>query len=726
MSREFIKNLYTSGILDYKTNSQMLIDWIFNRLNTLTLKNKKDITTANWKAERDTLLYNLSCCLGMNNLPKRTKINCKTLGTIEKNNYIIEKIIYESFKEIFVPAHLYIPKNINFPAPAILNIPGHWIENSKMEPDIQRLSIGLTQLGFVVLTIDPLEQGERRRGWRNHIHMESLLVGITQVGMNIFENLEALDYLESRTEVDNTRIGMVGTSGGGENTIYTSPFDERIKAIASVCYAVTYEGLLRGQKWNNFDGGADLCDQVPGVLNTLTFAHLIALSAPKPVVIISAENDLHFPLKYAREVFEEAKPFFDLYKKDLIRHEVVSGGHGQGKQARESIYSFFAKNFLGYNSDRQINETFIEIEEAPCQINYMDATADRDKPQSFYPKKGLKTYVFDSKDYKYGDAKKEIEIGLKKFFLKISMLKYKELNALDITKNWAEIKKNHIKKLNEILVKTIDHSPLQPKIISTLELKGYFVEKIVIESEDGITIPGLLFLPDKWDKQNNIWLCLDDLGKKGFINNELFMALIQKNQAIYAIDLRGQGETLSSEFEVSTMSYMLDRNLFSQRIFDILRAVEYISTRATTGIQLNKQKLFCYGKGMTALLALYSGAVDERIAALFLENLLVSYRNLLEGDSRFSASIFLFDILSYFDIIDILTLCVPKSISILNPIDRSKQILTEIDMMKWFGNLEKLYKKSGIKNYIDFYSIKESSKKQGFYNKLAEKLIRSL
>jgi len=711
----FKDKLKISGIDNYNISSNTLINFIFNKVDILTKKLEKEISPKTWETKKDMVLQKMYHIIGLKNFPINTSINAKIIGKIERNDYFIEKIILESFEGIYIPIHLYIPKKSNFPTPAILHIPGHWMENAKMEPDLQKCCIGLVKLGFIVLNMDPLEEGERRIGWRNHGHLETLLVGITQIGMMIYENIKAIDYLQTRKEVDGERIGMVGTSGGGSNTIYTMPFEKRIKVGIPICFANTFKGLLEGHRGYNWNGGVDLCNQVPQVIDTLTFSHLLALSAPRHILIISAKEDLNFPIKTAKNVVSEAELFFKLYGKDLIKHEIVSGGHGVGIEAREAAYSFFLKNLMNKEDGLPVIEPSIETEESPYKINYLDATADKNNAQNFFPEKSLITNVFDNKKLR------NIEKPLKNMLIKTIEKKYKKFKIPNDLTEWESIKSKYKEKLNNLIVKTIDHSSLDPVIERSTELPGYYIERIIINSEDNIYVPCLLFLPDNWITSNNIWICLDDNGKRGFIENKLFEELIYNKQAILTIDLRGQGETLTVDFEVATMSYMIDRNLLFQRVFDLLRAVEYISQRATTGIQLNKQKIISYGKGTTALVTLFACAIDERISVLFTENQIISYKRLLECKTRFSPSIFIFDILSNYDIDDVLSLIFPRLNIILNPIDNHEK---EISLNKIIDELNvttNIYKKFNKKNRL----IIEHSEKN-IYSNLIKRIIKTV
>jgi len=360
-------------------------------------------------------------------------------------------------------------------------------------------------------------------------------------------------------------------------------------------------------------------------------------------------------------------------------------------------------------------EPSIETEESPYKINYLDATADKNNAQNFFPEKSLITNVFDNKKFR------NIEKPLKNMLIKTIEKKYKKFKIPNDLTEWESIKSKYKEKLNNLIVKTIDHSSLDPVIERSTELPGYYIERIIINSEDNIYVPCLLFLPDNWITSNNIWICLDDNGKRGFIENKLFEELIYNKQAILTIDLRGQGETLTVDFEVATMSYMIDRNLLFQRVFDLLRAVEYISQRATTGIQLNKQKIISYGKGTTALVTLFACAIDERISVLFTENQIISYKRLLECKTRFSPSIFIFDILSNYDIDDVLSLIFPRLNIILNPIDNHEK---EISLNKIIDELNvttNIYKKFNKKNRL----IIEHSEKN-IYSNLIKRIIKTV
>ena len=125
----------------------------------------------------------------------------------------------------------------------------------------------------------------------------------------------------------------------------------------------------------------------------------------------------------------------------------------------------------------------------------------------FTLKKNLETYVFHS------DKLKEIKKPLKEILLGKLKDKYTAFPIPETLEEWKKEQKKYKSILNNTLVETVNHNSLNPRIESGIVIPDYFLERVVFDSENGISIPGLLFLPDNWITPNNIWICLDDHGK---------------------------------------------------------------------------------------------------------------------------------------------------------------------------------------------------------------------
>ncbi|MEO7145286.1 MAG: acetylxylan esterase [Bryobacteraceae bacterium] len=314
-----------------------------HRAETAALKTPRQIMAAKIRAR--TLLLEM-----IGGLPaERTPLNLRRTGTIEHSDYRIEKIIFESSPRFFVTADLYIPKRGKKPFPAVLQPTGHSTA-AKARAFYQTLALGLVKSGFVVLTYDPLGQGERRiyydpaledskvgSGVEEHemVGIQSLLAGESIARYMVWDGIRAIDLLTSLPEVDAKRIGVAGCSGGGTLTAYLGAIDSRLQVAAPACYITDWEDQLKGT------GPQDAEQQFPDQLK-LGFNHidLVLAFAPKPYLICSTEEDF-FPLSGARKTVDEARRIYGILGAGgRISWAVGPGGHGTPLIVRESIYGW--------------------------------------------------------------------------------------------------------------------------------------------------------------------------------------------------------------------------------------------------------------------------------------------------------------------------------------------------------------------------------------------------
>ena len=170
----------------------------------------------------------------------------------------------------------------------------------------------MARLGFVVLSFDPFGQGERGVSSRDHRRTEALLVGVAQQGFAEYETRCALEYLLSRPEVDPQRVGMTGASGGGYNTWITAALDDRIAAAVPVVGTSEFAEQIRVCRPLDWYHAAEHCHFVPGLIRYANNHELLAMAAPKPVLIIAASQDQSFPVAGVREVAEYGRELYDV------------------------------------------------------------------------------------------------------------------------------------------------------------------------------------------------------------------------------------------------------------------------------------------------------------------------------------------------------------------------------------------------------------------------------
>ena len=204
----------------------------------------------------------------------------------------------------------------------------------------------MARLGFVVLSFDPFGQGERGVSSRDHRRTEALLVGVAQQGIAEYETRCALEYLLSRREVDPRRVGITGASGGGYNTWITAALDDRIAAAVPVVGTSEFAEQIHVCRPLDWYHAAEHCHFVPGLIRYANNHELLAMAAPKPVLIIAASQDQSFPIAgvRARSPITGGRSTSPTAPADRIGL-VVDGseGHGYQRIKREAAYGWFLR-----------------------------------------------------------------------------------------------------------------------------------------------------------------------------------------------------------------------------------------------------------------------------------------------------------------------------------------------------------------------------------------------
>ncbi|HRX12402.1 MAG TPA: acetylxylan esterase, partial [Draconibacterium sp.] len=296
---------------------------------------------------------------------QKTPLNAKVTGKLERENFTVEKIIFESHPGFYVTAAMFIPKKLAKPAPAVIYCSGHTDLGFRSEV-YQRVMINLVEKGFVVFAFDPIGQGERvqyvdsetgksKVGGPTTEHsyagIQTLLTGTSLSDYFIWDGVRAIDYLETRPEVDINRIGITGRSGGGTQSALISAYDERIYAAAPECYITSFKRLL--QSIGPQDAEQNPYNFIKKGMDHDDFLHI---RAPKPALIITTTHDF-FSQQGARETFAEVqKSYLAFGQPENIQFTEDFGKHESTKNNRETLYAFFQKQLQlpGDNSDQEI------------------------------------------------------------------------------------------------------------------------------------------------------------------------------------------------------------------------------------------------------------------------------------------------------------------------------------------------------------------------------------
>ncbi len=296
-----------------------------------------------WALHRSRRLEELRDMLGLLPWPERTPLNLRITGTIDQGAYSIEKIHFESLPKFYVTANLYVPKSRSKPLPAVIYVCAHDGGKAKY----QHYAQSLAKNGYVALVVDPIQHAEAF-GFHHGVVFEEMHEwysrGYTPAGIEVWNAIRALDYLETRPEVDKSRIGMTGFSGGAMMSYFTAAVDDRIKAAAPFMGISTFAANMREDAQNRH------CDCMFAVnLHRQDLIHIGALIAPRPLLSAQGKLDTLFPVPGYREFAEKVGALYRaLGKPDSDAYQLleIDAGHADTEYMREQTIRWFDRHLL--------------------------------------------------------------------------------------------------------------------------------------------------------------------------------------------------------------------------------------------------------------------------------------------------------------------------------------------------------------------------------------------
>jgi cephalosporin-C deacetylase-like acetyl esterase len=571
--------------------------------------------------------------------PERTPLNARTVGVLDRGDYRIEKIIFESRPRFYVTANLYLPARGKPPYPAILYPLGHE-SGAKAHSAWQYTLANLARRGFVCLAWDPVGQGERVQfydeDWQdsklqastsehNVLGMKSLLVGAHMAQYTIWDGIRALDYLLSRPEVDAKRVGCTGNSGGGTHTAYLSGLDDRIQVAAPSCYITSWHRMLQSI------GPQDAEQVFPFWLKDgLDYPDFIYATDGKPFLILSAIRDF-FPIGGARATYDEVKQTYArLDLSDRIAMFEADDGHGYTKPRREAAYRWFTRWLQGAENDSP---------ESPVKL--------ASEEELWCTRTGqVKTAFPDGADvYAINRAKAE-------------QLRAARRPSDEVRGRAAEL--THYE---------APQGPVHISAYGTMTPPGLRIEKFVYESEPGISVPALLFIPAGGGERKPAILIADSRGKSASATDA--EALATQGNIVLVVDLRGFGETRPKvndtgsysryfgDYRDSMMALLVGKTMTGMRALDIVRGLDVLAARG----DVDAARIAVAGRGGAAIPALYAALFDGRVSSVAVEGMLNSYDTVVSD--RIAVGVtdqIIPSVLKYFDLPDVVAAIAPRRV----------------------------------------------------------------
>lgn len=308
-------------------------------------------TLGEWEARAAHLRKQILSSAGLLPLPERTPLHPQVFGRLERQGYSVEKVLLETMPGFYLGGNLYRPTAKSGKFPGVASPHGHWdygrIENTPTV-SVPGRCINLARQGYVVFTYDMIGYSDTIQTPHEFSSPREDLWSFNPLGLQLWNSMRVIDFLQSLPDVDGERIAVTGASGGGTQTFLVSAVDPRVKVAAPVNMI---SAIMQG----------GVCESAPGLRLDTFNVEIGALMAPRPLLMVSASGD--WTKNTPHDEFPAIQSIYKLYgKPELVESEQVDSPHNYNKQSREIVYRFFARNVLGETDMSRFGEKNFRVE----------------------------------------------------------------------------------------------------------------------------------------------------------------------------------------------------------------------------------------------------------------------------------------------------------------------------------------------------------------------------
>ena len=506
--------------------------------------------------------------------PARCDLRPQVTGSVRKDGYRIEKVLFESRPGFHVSAHLFLPEPERYatPYPGLVVPCGHSSVDAKRGPGYQQAGVIGAKAGFATLVYDPIDQGERRQKrddaheWssvheHNALGVRAALLGWNTAQFRIWDGMRAIDYLQSRGDVDGTKIGMMGMSGGGTLSAYLNALDPRITAGAPAGFLSTVRDVY--DNCGPQDAEQQFFGQLGFGLNHLGF---VCLRAPSPTLMVCSHDDF-FPFMGSVATYEKAQQVFAVAgAPDRVFLMETAGPHHWYTSSKEASVRWMRRWLCG------------DIAALPLDV---PALRRLDAGTVYGPDNA-------------GTACDSAEVGNVTKTGRVLDLPG-ERSAYDILR--AELAACGIGRPTPAVVREatgirptaeLRYSVLSASDRTTTSAEGFRAEASVLSRDDDqVLIPVLVYRPARPVAGAPVLLVSDRDSRTGLAGT--IRRILAQGRVAAVAEVRGFGETARSKHsfygspdadeEIAVMMYALGDSLVARRAEDIIVAARHVAVR---------------------------------------------------------------------------------------------------------------------------------------------------
>lgn len=584
-----------------------------------------------WQKRAEQVRRQVKVASGLWPMPESTPVNAVVHGRVDRNEYTVDRVYLESYPGHFVTGSLYMPKGRSGKLPAVLCPHGHWANGRFFEDSIvnarkqivegaerfvnsgryplQARCVQLARMGCIVFHYDMIGRADSQQLSGDLIHgygkirpqMETAdnwgffsaqaeLRLQSVMGLQTYNSVRALDWLCSRPDVDASRIGVTGASGGGTQTFMLGAVDSR-PAVAFPAVMVS----------TAMQGGCT-CENCSLLRIDTGNIELAGLFAPKPLGMTGADD---WTKEIATKGLPELKQLYKLFgaEANVMARPLVQFPHNYNYVSRGVMYSWFNKHLkLGY-ADPIVEEDFVPLSIA--EMTVWDDKHPRPPHGDDYERSLIKTITADSQ---------------------------RQLAAVQPSDS------STLGKFREVVGGAVEvligHSLADigtPEFEKTLEEdRGDYIEfaGLLRNPLHGQELPVAFLLPKNWNKRAVLWI--DESGKAGLYGSDgkpkaEIKKLLAAGTSVGGIDLFGQGEFVAAgqppvknrrvknPREFAGFTYGYNHPLFAQRVHDVLALVSFARSSEHKPDRIDLVGLDGAGPWVAAAAAVAGSEIDRLV-----------------------------------------------------------------------------------------------------------------
>jgi len=611
--------------------------------------------------------------------PERNPLNARTVGTLERDGFVVERVIFDSRPNFPVTANLYLPADADGPAPGVLVSSGHSREGKGADYN-QFLAQSLARRGFVALAYDSIGQGERLQypdeegqervgsGTREHnfIWRQQCLVGEFFGSWRAWDGMRALDYLVSRPEVDTQRLGITGVSGGGTLTSIITANESRLTMSAPGCYITTW----RRETENELPADAE--QMPPGILGLgMEMYDMLVPHIPDGLILLTEEQDF-FDQRGSLEAHERLAHIYRLMgAEDKLAYYVGPGGHSCPQPMREAMVAHFAA-VSGMEIDAAEPE-LVADEDAALWCTESGNIGELAPTTCFDFTRELSQALAQQRGKPSGDELVARVVGL------LDLPDREDEPEYRILRGWTN--RGYARPYASHFVLETEPEWDAQAIVTKLEDEPRAARPQTAQAvgSDGSAV---LYIPDR--------SCDAEMRE-----DERVRRLTTENEIFFACDHRGVGESMpetcnpgsydglyGSDYFYAANAMMLGESYVAWRVHDTLSTLDWMAS---------------FGYDKVHLVAVGQGAISGALAALLhpnvrqvtLINAPTSYADLAETKyQQWTHSAMLPDVLAHFDLPDVYRELAGRALHIHQPLNAERQPLDHAAAVTWAERID--------------------------------------